>query len=110
MRIKEIEYGELRTLRDYNNIRVVMRVKLNENENEDEVFQELIEMVRKKISELADAEDWYIQHLHARRRMLEEDVTAMEKKREKIVEDLLREVRDRLYKSFTGKRIDDHDN
>ena len=106
MKIKEIEYGELRSLRDYNNVRVSMRATVEDGEDPEEVYQKLVEKVREKIAEIAEADDWCIGHLRFRRDELRVDVETLEKRRRELVDELLREVRDRLIHSFTwgGRR------
>ena len=88
MRIKELEYGELRTI-DYNNFRVVMRIELEDDEDLDKAFEDLKSKVREKLAKVIAEEDPYTTYLAQNKRELENQVEILREQKKQLIDEIL---------------------
>jgi len=95
MKIKELEYSELKT-KDYNNYRVGARVELEEGEDEKSALSSLKEFVRKELAQAIAERDslgqYYTREIENYKRQKE----ILKEEKESLIEEILSRIRGRF--------------
>jgi len=99
MRVKEIEYGELKT-KDYNNYKVSMRVELDEGEDPDEALEKLKSKVRKKLAEAITEQDPYYNYLEQEVEKLRDEVSTLREQKEQLMKEIIDKLRYKFSEVF----------
>ncbi len=99
MKIKELEYSELKTS-NYNNYRVGARVELEEGEDEKSALSSLKEFVRKELAKaIVEKETYYaneIKGLKEEVKTLEKQIDVLEKEKNTLIEEVIERIRGRF--------------
>jgi len=95
MKIKELEYSELKT-KDYNNYRVGARVELEEGEDEKSALSSLKEFVRKELAQAIAERDSLGQYYTREIESYERQRDILKEERDSLIEEILMRIRGRF--------------
>jgi len=100
MKIKELEYSELKT-KDYNNYRVGARVELEEGEDEKSALSSLKEFVRKELAQAIAERDSLGQYYTREIESYERQRDILKEERDSLIEEILTRIRGRFNEIWT---------
>lgn len=95
MKIKELEYSELKT-EDYNNYRVSARAELDPNENETTALNSLKEFVRSELAKAVAERDSLGQYYNKEIEALRGQRDILKEHKDTLIEEIISRIRARM--------------
>jgi DNA repair exonuclease SbcCD nuclease subunit len=85
MKIKEIEYGETKSV-NFNNYRLIVRIEVTGDENLSSEVDKLKVAIRKKLSEIIEENSWEVKDLTETKNNIKKEVCELGKQRKELME------------------------